>query len=161
MLWPFARAGLRVTLYERDPIRAAFAEENARVWELHRQISVVQADITEAVLTADAAWLDPARRRDSRRVSDPEDYSPPLSWLTTLRASGIRRIGVKLSPAIDHAFAEQFGAELEFLSERRRMPRRRCCGSARRSRAIPYAPLSSRLTARFISPAKPTRRDSR
>jgi hypothetical protein len=113
----FARAGLHVTLYERDPVRARFAEENARVWDLAAQIAVVEADVTAASLTTDAAWLDPARRRDSRRVSDPEDYSPPLSWLTTLAARGIGSIGVKLSPAIDHALADRFGAELEFLSE--------------------------------------------
>ena len=113
----FARAGLEVTLIERDPIRALFAEENARVWGLTNRVTVIQQDITEAVVTASAAWLDPARRRDSRRVSDPEDYSPPLSWLSELSGQGVGSIGVKLSPAIDHALAGRFGAELEFLSE--------------------------------------------
>lgn len=113
----FARAGLGVTLWERDPVRALFAEENARVWGLSARIAVRQEDVTTASLTTEAAWLDPARRRDSRRVSDPEDYAPPLSWLTELSARGIGSIGVKLSPAIDHALADRFGAELEFLSE--------------------------------------------
>lgn len=113
----FARAGLQVTLLERDPVRAIFAEANARVWELAEHVVVVQEDITESPITAQAAWLDPARRRDSRRVSDPEDYAPPLSWLTELSARGIGSIGVKLSPGIDHALAGRFGAELEFLSE--------------------------------------------
>ena len=113
----FARAGRDVTLYERDPVRALFAEENARVWGLAAQITVVQEDITVVSVTAQAAWLDPARRRDSRRVSDPEDYAPPLSWLTELSARGIGSIGVKLSPASDHALAARYGAELEFVSE--------------------------------------------
>ncbi len=113
----FARAGLTVTLIERDPVRALFAEENARVWELAGRIAVVQQDVTEAAISAQAAWLDPARRRDSRRVSDPEDYAPPLSWLTEMSARGVGSIGVKLSPGIDHALAGRFGAELEFLSE--------------------------------------------
>lgn len=113
----FARAGLDVTLYERDPVRALFAQENARVWDLPAPLTIRREDITTASITAQAAWLDPARRRDSRRVSDPEDYAPPLSWLTELAARGIGSIGVKLSPAIDHALADQFGAELEFLSE--------------------------------------------
>ena len=113
----FARAGLEVTLIERDPVRALFAEENARVWGLADRVAIVQRDITEAAVTAQAAWLDPARRRDSRRVSDPEDYSPPLSWLADLSGRGVGGIGVKLSPAIDHALAGRFGAELEFLSE--------------------------------------------
>ncbi|MDQ2798047.1 MAG: class I SAM-dependent methyltransferase [Armatimonadota bacterium] len=113
----FARAGLSVTLYERDPIRARFAEENASVWGFTAQISVAQADVTTAEIATNAAWLDPARRRDSRRVSDPEDYSPPLSWLTKFSERGIASIGVKLSPAIDHSLADRFDAELEFLSE--------------------------------------------
>jgi len=113
----FARAGLGVTLVERDPVRALFAEENARVWGLTDHLAVVRADITDIAVTAQAAWLDPARRRDSRRVSDPEDYSPPLSWLSELSGQGVGSIGVKLSPAVDHALAGRFGAELEFLSE--------------------------------------------
>ena len=113
----FARAGLRVTLYESDPARAAFAAENARVWGCEGKVIVCQADFTEAHLDTDAAWMDPARRQNSRRVSDPEEYLPPLSWLHTLSASGTQAIGVKLSPAIDHALAAPFGAELEFLSE--------------------------------------------
>ncbi len=113
----FARAGLDVTLFERDPVRALFAQENARVWGMAGRIAVKQEDATTASLTTEAAWLDPARRRDSRRVSDPEDYAPPLSWLTDLSAQGIGSIGVKLSPGIDHALAGRFGAELEFLSE--------------------------------------------
>jgi len=113
----FARAGLVVTLVERDPVRALFAEENARIWGLTDRVTVVQQDITEAPVTVQAAWLDPARRRDSRRVSDPEDYSPPLSWLSELSGRNVAAVGVKLSPAIDHALAGRFGAELEFLSE--------------------------------------------
>ena len=113
----FARAGLEVTLIERDPVRALFAEENARACGLAERLAVVREDITEAAFTAQAAWLDPARRRDSRRVSDPEDYAPPLSWLTELSARGVGSIGVKLSPGIDHALAGRFAAELEFLSE--------------------------------------------
>lgn len=113
----FARAGLVVTLFERDLVRARFAEENARAWGFSEHLSVVQADATASDVTADAAWLDPARRRDSRRVSDPEDYAPPLSWLAELSARTIKAIGVKLSPAINHNLADRFGAELEFLSE--------------------------------------------
>ena len=114
----FARAGLSVTLYERDPIRARFAEENARVLGLSSASTVVQADVTAADLTADAAWLDPARRQDNRRVSDPEDFSPPLSWLDDLRARGMGSIGVKLSPAHGpRPGRTRYGAELEFLSE--------------------------------------------
>lgn len=113
----FARAGLRVTLYESDLVRAAFAEENACVCGFADKITVRQDDFTGVTLDTDAAWLDPARRQNSRRVSDPEEYTPPLSWLHSLSASGVGAIGVKLSPAIDHALAGLFDAELEFISE--------------------------------------------
>ena len=112
----FARAGLRVTLTERDPLRARFAAENAAVWGVSDRLTVQVGDLlTLPPPPADTTvWLDPARRQNSRRVSDPEDYSPPLSWLDTLPAAAM---GVKLSPAIDHALAARYGAELEFLSE--------------------------------------------
>ena len=110
----FARAGLQVTVYERDPIRARFAKENVEVSGFTDLVQIVAEDVTASQITAEAIWLDPARRRDSRRVSDPEEYSPPLSYLHTLTA---KAIGVKLSPGVDHALAETFGAELEFLSE--------------------------------------------
>lgn len=113
----FARAGLRVTLYERDLVRAAFAAENARISGFADKITVRQDDFTGVTIGTDAAWLDPARRQNSRRVSDPEEYAPPLSWLHKLSASGVGAVGVKLSPAIDHALAEPFGAELEFISD--------------------------------------------
>lgn len=112
----FARAGLTVTLTERDPIRARFAAENAAVWGLSERLTVQSGDLlTLPPPSVDTAvWLDPARRQNSRRVSDPEDYAPPLSWLDTLPTQAV---GVKLSPAIDHALAARYGAELEFLSE--------------------------------------------
>lgn len=113
----FARAGLSAALFERDAVRALFAGENARACGLEARITVTQADATEAGWEADAAWLDPARRRDSRRVSDPEEYAPPLSWLSALIARGLGGGGVKLSPAIDHDLAQKYGAELEFLSD--------------------------------------------
>lgn len=143
----FARAGLRVTLYERDPVRAAFAEENARVWEMADKITVQQEDFTEAKMDTDAAWLDPARRQNSRRVSDPEAYTPPLSWLHTLAGSGVKSIGVKLSPAIDHALADPFGAELEFISE---------SGDCREALLwLGEAQSGHKLSATVITPATP------
>lgn len=110
----FARAGLQVTVYERDRIRARFAQENVDISGFSDSVRVVAEDVTASQVVAEALWLDPARRRDSRRVSDPEEYSPPLSYLHTLTA---KTIGVKLSPGVDHTLAETFGAELEFLSE--------------------------------------------
>jgi hypothetical protein len=112
-----ARLGLQVTLYELDPVRALFARENAAVHGLSDRVGVVEADVTMAQIKADAAWYDPARRQEHRRVSDPDDYLPPLSFLHALTAQSVANIGVKLSPAIDHALAARYGAELEFVSD--------------------------------------------
>ena len=112
----FARAGLFVVLIEHDPIRVRFALENVQVSGFSERVQVVASNGTSLKINPDSAlWLDPARRRDSRRISDPEKYSPPLSWLHSLAAP---TIGVKLSPAIDHKLADDFQAELEFVSER-------------------------------------------
>ena len=51
-------------------------------------------------------WLDPARRHTSgaekpARIWDPEAFSPPLSFVTALAATGIP-LGVKLGPGIPH-----------------------------------------------------------
>lgn len=113
----FARRGLRVTLYELDPTRARFARENARVQGLEAQITVIEGDVTATAIDAKGAWFDPARRVDRRRVVGPEEYAPPLSWLRVLEAQNITSVGVKVSPALDHSVAAEYGAELEFLSD--------------------------------------------
>ena len=114
----FAGQGLAVTLYERAPVRALFARENARVQGLESLITVIEADVTTSDINAPAAWFDPARRQDKRRVSDPDDYLPPLSFLDDLAVNGITDVGVKVSPAVDHSLAAQYNAELEFVSDR-------------------------------------------
>lgn len=113
----FARRGLNVTLYELDPARALFARANARVQGMNGLITVVEGDVTAFSIIAGGAWFDPARRVDRRRVAGPEDYAPPLSWLRVLAENGVKNIGVKVSPAIDHAVADEYEAELEFVSD--------------------------------------------
>jgi hypothetical protein len=113
----FAARGLRVTLSERDPARALFARENAAVCGVEDRVIVIEADAATAPISAEAVWFDPARRREARRITDPEAYLPPLSLIRELSARGIGTVGVKLSPAIDHALASAYGAELEFISD--------------------------------------------
>ena len=54
----------------------------------------------------DAVFADPARRTGaqggSRRIADPERWSPPLSAVWRWR-SGFERVGVKLAPGIAHS----------------------------------------------------------
>lgn len=113
----FARRGLAVTLYERDPARALFARENARVEGLAEFVTVVEGDVTAVQLDAGSAWFDPARRADRRRVVGPDEYAPPLSWLRVLEAQDLTNVGVKVSPAISHGVAAEYDAKLEFLSD--------------------------------------------
>lgn len=68
-------------------------------------------------------WLDPARRDAgrghsadgaSRRIWDPESFSPPLSFVTSLAATGIP-LGVKLGPGFPHELIPA-GCEAEWVS---------------------------------------------
>jgi SAM-dependent methyltransferase len=117
----FARAGLRVTAVERDPVVAALARRNVAALGHAGLVTVVEGDITdEQVLTAalagaDAAYADPARRdprtqRDGRsaRVTDPEAWSPPWSWVVAL-AARLPRTAVKVAPGVDHALVPDGG----------------------------------------------------
>lgn len=110
----FARAGLRVTAVERDPVTAALATHNVAALGLADLVTVVTGDATEAALLdaalrdADAAYVDPARRnpsaqRDGRsvRVTNPELWSPPWPWVSQV-AARIPRTAAKVAPGIPH-----------------------------------------------------------
>lgn len=78
--WAFAQAGLRVTAFERDPQTAAVGRANG--------IDVRIGDVTTAELPDLPIYVDPARRRTHQdvtgrplRVRDPEQWSPPWSWV--------------------------------------------------------------------------------
>jgi SAM-dependent methyltransferase len=103
-----------VIAVDRDPARLAFVAANAQVRTL--PIDVAEASVEAFVLPADvdAAWLDPARRDDSGRVRDPEQWSPPLSVAVRI-ASALPRAGIKVAPGIDLA-AVPAGCEVEFIS---------------------------------------------
>ncbi len=110
----FARSGLRVTAVERDPVTAALAARNIAALGLSDLVSITLGDLSEqAVLSAvladvDAAYVDPARRdpatqRDGRsaRVTDPESWSPPWSWVGTV-AARVPRTAAKVAPGVPH-----------------------------------------------------------
>jgi hypothetical protein len=81
--------------------------------------SVVHSDATSVPLDGvDGVWLDPARRTTStsgtRRIWDPEEFSPPLSFAESLAASG-RAVGVKMGPGIPHDSVPA-GCEAQWVS---------------------------------------------
>lgn len=98
-----ASAGLQVTAVEKDETTAAATTLNLMPFE---NATVVHGGAEETDLTGvDGVWLDPARRTDvsgsTRRLFDPEAFSPPLSFVEKLVDSGLD-VGVKLGPGLPH-----------------------------------------------------------
>jgi hypothetical protein len=107
---------------ERDDLTAAVATVNLRHWPT---ATVQVGDVTTLDLEALGAfeagtgiWLDPARRTPgrttssgaTRRVSDPEAFAPPWSFVRSLAARG-PAVGVKLPPGIAHRHLPDPAAE--------------------------------------------------
>jgi hypothetical protein len=100
---------------ERDDLTAAVATVNLRHWP---EATVQAGDVTSLDLAALGAfapgtglWLDPARRTPgrstasgaTRRVSDPESFAPPWSFVRSLAARSAAT-GAKLPPGIAHRY---------------------------------------------------------
>lgn len=112
-----------VTAVERDPLTAAAATVNLTGWPRAR---VLCSDAQELDLSAlengpvHGVWLDPARRVTgggrTRRIFDPEAFSPPLSFVTSLAEAGLA-VGAKIGPGIPHEHVPE-GAEAQWISDR-------------------------------------------
>lgn len=119
----FAAAGMSVLAVEQDPATAALAAANGRRLGDGRVEVAVGSCMDPTVLrraeTADAWFVDPSRRsgqrdRDGRhlRLDDPEQWSPPWSWvLAQARLIGAagpaarstpRVLMVKAAPGLPH-----------------------------------------------------------
>jgi SAM-dependent methyltransferase len=106
---------------DRDALRLGLAQANLRAVGLAGRCAWLQADLRQLPLDlshvpADwAAFFDPARRQDGRRVYTVERYTPPLStlraWLPALPATG-----VKLSPGVKLDELAAYDGEIEFIS---------------------------------------------
>jgi hypothetical protein len=92
-----AALDMEVTGVERDEVTAAIASFNLAPWSNAR---IEHADVTEYDLSGvDGIYLDPARRNESRRLSNPADWSPSLDFAFEL--AGRYPTGIKLGPGID------------------------------------------------------------
>ena len=92
---------LPVLAVDRDEATAALATINLMPFP---HASVECTDAMEINLTergVDAIFADPARRAQGRRITDPEQWSPALSRVLSLRES-VPALGVKVAPGIDH-----------------------------------------------------------
>jgi hypothetical protein len=111
-----ASLDINVTAVELDETTAACATVNLIPFP---NATVVHADATSFPLDGvDGVWLDPARRITStsgtKRIWDPEAFSPPLSFVESLAASG-KAVGVKMGPGMPHD-AVPAGCEAQWVS---------------------------------------------
>ena len=94
-----AALDLEVVAVERDEPTAALAAYNLAPWA---GASVELGDAERFDLDrVDAVWMDPARRAGARRLSSPDDWSPPLD--AALAIARRRPAGIKLAPGMDRA----------------------------------------------------------
>ncbi|QHC59721.1 class I SAM-dependent methyltransferase [Rathayibacter sp. VKM Ac-2760] len=96
-----AAIDLEVTAVDADEITATLASFNLAPFPSAR---AVHGDAESFDLDGfDAVYLDPARRtaghRETRRLEDPDDYSPSLEFAFGLAAA--RPVGVKVGPGFD------------------------------------------------------------
>jgi SAM-dependent methyltransferase len=106
-----AALDIEVTAVEADEVTAAIAAYNLAPWA---NATVVHADATTVDLDGvDGVYLDPARRNEKKRLSNPADWSPSLDFAFGL---GERMpVGVKLGPGIDRDLIPA-GAEAQWVS---------------------------------------------
>ncbi|MHB1001761.1 MAG: class I SAM-dependent methyltransferase [Armatimonadota bacterium] len=105
-----------VTAVDIDPVRIAMAKRNIEVYGLSDKVEFICDDVTKIPLNADAAFLDPSRRSNGRRVTSLTQITPSIDFIKTLVES-IPDCAVKLSPATDDSELESLNAEIEFISE--------------------------------------------
>jgi hypothetical protein len=111
-----ATMDITVTAVEMDETTAACAMVNLIPFP---NATVVHSDATTVSLDGiDGVWLDPARRTTStsgtKRIWDPEAFSPPLSFVESLAATG-RAVGVKMGPGMPHESVPA-GCEAQWVS---------------------------------------------
>lgn len=92
---------LPVLAVEQDEATAALATVNLMPFP-HAQVRCADAfSLDLAAEQVDAVFADPARRRNGRRVTDPEQWEPPLSRVLGLREQ-VEAVGVKVAPGLEH-----------------------------------------------------------
>lgn len=102
---------------DADEVTAALAAYNLRPFDAQAEHARAEDfDLSRA----DALWLDPARRSgtnadgSARRLSDPESFSPTLTWAFEA-AEAVPSAGIKLGPALDRALVPD-GWEAQWTS---------------------------------------------
>ncbi len=112
-LLALARAGLRLTGVEQDPLTAAVARANVAALGLNATVELADATTYDRDGAA-AVVCDPARRSSRGRVFDIDAYAPPWSFVEELLGGGIAC--VKVAPGIPHSRVPD-GVEAEWVSD--------------------------------------------
>lgn len=97
----FAAAGLNVTAIEMDADTAAAAAHNLAPYPYANVINADGMQFDLHSLAADAIWIDPARRKNGKRILDPEKWLPALSDTIAL-ARKWKAAGIKVAPGISY-----------------------------------------------------------
>jgi len=106
--------GRRVLAVDADPVHLAMARQNARVYGVAGGVTAVAADVRDLALAGvEGVFIDPARRRNGRRLPA-GDSEPPLRWCLSL-AAVTARAGIKAAPGLSHDRVPP-GWELEFIA---------------------------------------------
>jgi hypothetical protein len=112
-------AGRQVIAVDADPVHLRMATLNTAAYGVGDGVRALAADVRAVDLAGlDAAFIDPARRTDVRRLPT-GDSEPPLAWCLTL-ADRVPAVAIKLAPGLDRG-AVPNGWELEFVADRREL----------------------------------------
>ncbi|SPT52859.1 Uncharacterised protein [Actinomyces bovis] len=98
----FAGLDLPVLAVERDEATAALATVNLMPFPHAQAICADALTVDLAAAGVDAVFADPARRQGGKRITNPEQWAPPLSQVLALREQ-VAAVGVKVAPGLDHA----------------------------------------------------------
>jgi len=109
--------GRDVLAVDLQPLHLRMARANAEVYGVAAGVTTAAADVRDVALDgAEGLFIDPARRRQGRRLRAGHS-DPPLEWCLSLagQASPGRRVGVKAAPGLPHE-AVPPGWEAEFIA---------------------------------------------
>ena len=114
--------GRMVLAVDADPVHARLSLHNARANGVGDGVTSRCADVRDLsvfeLTKLGAAFIDPARRSDERRLR-PGMSEPPLSWCFGLVDAGLA-VGIKAAPGLPTELVPD-GWELEFVSEHREL----------------------------------------
>ena len=107
-----------VIAFELDFLRASIAKHNSDIINPNNSIYNINQFIDNSLYINNNVntflFFDPARRSDSKRKFDVNDYLPPLNTVHSWKNA--KGIGIKLSPGVDLEQLTDFDAEIEFIS---------------------------------------------